>query len=155
MLSPQRINQGTIAEADEPPLIRERAQPADLRFEGVELIDTRQRTIDEFLDRWYAEKIREGQIDALAAKVYAHGEKGFDDRSIVELKRLHGHLSASRILCVTRVLGAGAERINAAMHRRAAAVANRLSDRARFLAGEPVWSCVTTMSGICLTATKD
>jgi exodeoxyribonuclease V alpha subunit len=134
----RRINQGTVADADEPPLIRERAKPAGLRFEGVELLDSGQSSIDEFLDHWYNEKIRDGQIDALAGKVYAHGENGFDDRSSAELQRVHDHLAASRILSVTRVLAAGAERINAAMHRRAAAAANRPPDRARFLAGEPV-----------------
>jgi exodeoxyribonuclease V alpha subunit len=134
----RRINHGTLADTDDPPLIRQRAQAAALRFEGVELIDTGQSSIDEFLDRWYDEKIRDGQIDALAGTVYAHGENGFDDRSSMGLQRVHGHLAASRILCVTRVLAAGAERINAAMHRRAAAAVNRAPDRARFLAGEPV-----------------
>jgi exodeoxyribonuclease V alpha subunit len=134
----KRINQGAIAEADETPLIKERAQPASLRFEGVELIDARQSSIDEFLDRWYDEKISDDQIDALASKVYIYGEKGFDDRSIAELQRVNDHLAASRILCVTRVLATGAGRINAAMHLRVAAAANRPSDRTRFLAGEPV-----------------
>jgi exodeoxyribonuclease V alpha subunit len=134
----QRINQGTVADADDPPLIRERTEPAGLRFEGVELIDTGRSSIDEFLDHWYNGKIRVSQIDALASKVYTHNENGFDDRSSADLQRVYSHLAASRILCVTRVLATGAERINAAMHQRAVAVANRPLDRARFLAGEPV-----------------
>lgn len=146
----QRINQGVIADSHaigeahaisntaESPLIREYAEPAGLRFEGVELIDTGHSSIDEFLDHWYSQMIRNSQIDALAGKVYTQGENGFDDRSSAELHRLYSHLAASRILCVTRVLATGAERINAAMHRRAAIAANRPPDRARFIAGEPV-----------------
>jgi exodeoxyribonuclease V alpha subunit len=134
----QRINQGAIADADEPPLIRERAAPDALGFEGVELIDTARSTIDNFLDGWYDGKIRNSEIDALANKVYTHGENGFDRQSRAELQRVHSHLAASRILCVTRVRATGAERINAAIHRRASATANRPSDRAHFLAGEPV-----------------
>jgi exodeoxyribonuclease V alpha subunit len=152
----QRINQGTLADADliantdtaettdlianvdGVRLIRERATPASLRFEGVELIDTANSSIDEFLDHWYSQIIHNSQIDALADQVYAHGENGFDDRTSAQLSRVYSHLAASRILCVTRVLSTGADQINAAMHRRAAAAANRLPDRARFIAGEPV-----------------
>lgn len=152
----QRINQGTLADADlianadtaettdlianadGVRLIRERATPASLRFEGVELIDTANSSIDEFLDHWYSQIIHNSQIDALADQVYAHGENGFDDRTSAQLTRVYSHLAASRILCVTRVLSTGADQINAAMQRRAAAAANRLPDRAHFIAGEPV-----------------
>jgi len=134
----QRINQGAIADADDPPLIQERAAPDALRFAGVELIDTAQSSIDDFLDRWYDRKIRDAEIDALANKVYTHGENGFDRQSCAELQRVYSHLAASRILCATRVRATGAERINTALHRRAAATAKRPSERAHFLAGEPV-----------------
>ena len=46
-------------------------------------------------------------------------------------------MAASRILCFTRVLSTGSERINAALHRRRAELAGVASER-EFLPGEPV-----------------
>jgi exodeoxyribonuclease V alpha subunit len=134
----QSINRGSIAEAGATPLIRERSTPAEVRYQGVELIDTGRTTIDEFLDHWYGEMLRDRAVEELADTVYDYGESGFDDRSSAELERVRTHRAASRILCATRVLAIGAERINTALHRRAAAAANRPTDGARFLAGEPV-----------------
>ncbi len=133
----QSINQGTIDEAGATPLIRQCATPAEVRHEGVELIDTRRTTIDEFLDHWYGELLCDRAFDELASTVYEYGESGFDDRSSAELKRVQEHRATSRILCATRVLPTGSERINTALHRRAAA-ANRPTNGTRFLAGEPV-----------------
>ena len=134
----QKINEGAVSVSDGTPLIEQRIEPAGLRFDGVELLNPEGAAIEQFLDHWYAEKIRDSRIDALASKAFAYGENGFDDTAVAELKRIFEHLAASRILCVTRVLATGAERINAAMHRRAAVTANRLPERARFVAGEPV-----------------
>ncbi len=134
----QRINQGALSAADQPPPLPERETPGALRFAGVELIDTTRCSIDEFLDHWYTEKIRDREIDALAGKVYPYGENGFDHQSSAELQRVQDHAAASRILCATRVLATGAERINAALHRRATAAANRASDPVGFLPGEPI-----------------
>lgn len=134
----QAINQGAIPAADRPLPFRERAEPGALRFEGVELLDTAQSSIDGFLDRWFDEKLRGREIEALADQVYPYGENGFDHQADADLQRLQGHAAAVRILCATRVLATGAERINAGMHRRAAAAADRLPDLAGFLPGEPV-----------------
>jgi exodeoxyribonuclease V alpha subunit len=133
----QRINQGTLGEAAEAPLIQARATPAELRFEGVEAIEAGSASIDEFLERWYDEKIRGAEIEALASTVYEYGESGFDLRANAELKRACDRQAAGRILCATRVAADGAERINAALHRRAVAAAG-IRTAPRLLAGEPV-----------------
>jgi exodeoxyribonuclease V alpha subunit len=134
----QSINEGAIEKEHAPALPDERSDPAALRFEGVELLSAEGPALDGFLDHWYADRIRDCAIDALATKLYVHGEKGFDHQATGELLRLHRHLAGSRILCATRVFATGADRINDAMRRRAAASANRPSDRSGFLAGEPV-----------------
>jgi len=134
----QSINRGAIENEHASALLDERSDPAALRFEGVELLSADGPALDGFLDRWHADRIRDPAIDALATKLYAHGEKGFDDHATAELLRVYRHLAGSRILCATRVFATGADRINDAMRRRAVASANRSSDRSRFLAGEPV-----------------
>lgn len=134
----QRINEGGISGPDGTPLIEQRIEPAGLRFERVELFGAEGAAIEQFLDHWYTAKIHDSRIEALASKAYSYGENGFDDAAVAELKRIFEHLAASRILCVTRVLATGAERINAAMHRRAAMAADRSSERVRFVEGEPV-----------------
>jgi exodeoxyribonuclease V alpha subunit len=134
----QSINAGAIEKTHAFALLDERSDPAALRFTGVEMLSADGAALDGFLDRWYADRIRDRAIDALATKLYVHGEKGFDRQSTAELMRVFRHLATSRILCATRVLPTGADRINDAMHRRAVASANRPSDRSRFLAGEPV-----------------
>jgi exodeoxyribonuclease V alpha subunit len=132
------VNQGAIVDEDGPPLIQERADPVAVRFEGVELVGAHGPAIGSFLDHWFGARIRDPEIDALAAKTYSGGENGFDDQALAELRRIYSHLAAARILCVTRVLVTGADRINEAMHRCAVASSRRSADRWRFLAGEPV-----------------
>lgn len=134
----QSINRGAIEKEHASAVLDERSEPAALRFEGLELLSADGPALDSFLDRWYADRIRDRTIDALATKLYAHGEKGFDDQATAELMRIHRHLAGSRILCATRVFATGADRVNEAMRRGAGASANRSSDRSRFLAGEPV-----------------
>jgi len=134
----QSINAGGLEIQQTSALIDERSDPAALRFQGVELLSADGPALDGFLDRWHAEQIRDPAIDALATKLYVHGEKGFDDQATGELMRVYRHLARSRMLCATRVFAAGADRINDAMHRRAMTSADRSSDRSRFVIGEPV-----------------
>lgn len=134
----QSVNRGAIEKEHVPALLDERSDPAALRFDGVELLSADEPAFVGFLDRWYADRIRDRAIDALATKLYAYGENGFDHQAAAELMRVNSHLAGSRILCATRVFATGADKINDAMRRRAAASANRSSDRSRFLAGEPV-----------------
>ncbi|HEY1851316.1 MAG TPA: exodeoxyribonuclease V subunit alpha [Candidatus Binataceae bacterium] len=131
----RNVNQGVVVLGDGPTLFQERTSPAEIRFEGVELLDVRGSAIDDFLDRWY------GSLDGgdmLAAEAYSYGENGFDNQATEELETAYRHLASSRILCATRVMATGADRINDAMHRRALAAMRRTNDRSRFVAGEPV-----------------
>jgi exodeoxyribonuclease V alpha subunit len=110
--------------------------PNQLQFAGVELLSG-PRTIEPFLDRWYAARINAGSIGHLSQQVLDQTEQGFDAAAQGAIERVFNHLAASRILCFTRVLGTGAERINAGLHRRWAESANLAAER-EFLPGEPV-----------------
>ena len=134
----QSINAGALETQQPSPLIDERSEPDALRFEGVELLAADGAALHGFLDRWYVEQIRDPAADALATKLHVHGEQGFDDQTTAELMRVYRHLARSRMLCATRVLAGGADRINDAMHRRAMTSADRSGDRSRFVIGEPV-----------------
>jgi exodeoxyribonuclease V alpha subunit len=132
------VNQGAVVLDDGPALFQERTSPAGLCFEGVELLDARGSAIDEFLDRWYGALNHGFPGDRPATKTFSYGENGFDDQASAELENAYGHLASSRILCATRVMATGSDRINDAMHRRALTAMGRTNDRSRFLAGEPV-----------------
>jgi exodeoxyribonuclease V alpha subunit len=111
-------------------------RPDDLQFAGVEML-VGARMIEPFLDRWYAARIKAADIDKLSAAVFAATEDGFDEAARAAIERIFDHMAASRMLCFTRVLSTGSERINAGLHRRRAADANVPPER-EFLAGEPV-----------------
>jgi exodeoxyribonuclease V alpha subunit len=111
-------------------------RPDDLRFEGVEML-AGARMIEPFLDRWYAARIKAADIDKLSAPAFAETEAGFDEAARAAIERIFDHMAASRVLCFTRVLSTGSERINAGLHRRRAANANVPPER-EFLPGEPV-----------------
>ncbi len=74
----------------------------------------------------------------LIAHVYVERDGRFDDADCERLRRLFAHVGKSRILCVTRVLETGAERINARLHSRAAEAAGVTAERAAFVVGEPL-----------------
>ncbi len=113
-----------------------RERPEQLRFEGVESLSGA-RTIEPFLDRWFAARINAGGIGQPGQEVFEESEHGFNDAGRAAIERIFNHLAASRILCFTRVLATGAERINAGLHRRWADGAGRAAER-DFLPGEPV-----------------
>ncbi len=113
-----------------------RSRPDDLRFEGVELM-AGSVALEAFLDRWYAARLRSDEIDEMVGKALIEDEHGFDEPTRVALERIFGHLAASRVLCFTRVLSTGSERINASLHRRRTAVAG-FSPGSDFVPGEPV-----------------
>ncbi|MGO9062187.1 MAG: exodeoxyribonuclease V subunit alpha [Candidatus Binataceae bacterium] len=113
-----------------------RSRPDDLRFEGVELL-AGTATVEAFLDRWYAARLRSDEIEAMVGKPLIEDEQGFDEPARVALERIFGHFAASRVLCFTRVLSTGTERINASLHRRRAETAG-FSTGPEFLPGEPV-----------------
>jgi exodeoxyribonuclease V alpha subunit len=66
------------------------------------------------------------------------GGQGFDEQTTAERVGVYRHVARARMLCATRVLAGGADRINEAMHRRATTSADRPADRSRFVIGEPV-----------------
>jgi exodeoxyribonuclease V alpha subunit len=120
------------------PIVARRSSPAELTFTGVEFF-TPPRDLGPFLDRWYIDRIRGGpEIANLIAHDYVERDGRFDDADCERLRRLFAHTGKSRILCVTRVLETGAERINARLHSRAAEAAGVTADRAAFVVGEPL-----------------
>ncbi len=119
------------------PAIVRRASAADLTFAGAEFLGSSADATDEFLDRWYAGRVRgDAGISELAAHVYEIGENGFAQPERDRLKRLYAWRAASRILCVTRVFATGSERINERLHR--AAAGDTGASREPFMAGEPL-----------------
>jgi exodeoxyribonuclease V alpha subunit len=133
-----RINQGSMEDGDGRPLYEERSRPEEIRFTGVEFIAAAEPGILPFLDRWFDARIRDPEIDGLRRAVYPEAENGFEASARGQLRRIFAHMTASRILCATRVLSTGTERINAMMHRRAIAEAEGSLGRFGFLPGEPV-----------------
>jgi exodeoxyribonuclease V alpha subunit len=115
--------------------INRRSRPEELRFTGVELLPGA-ATVEAFLDQWYAARIASAEVEKLVARVFEN-KNGFDRPACAALDRIFDHATASRILCFTRVLATGSERINASMHRRRAEAAGAPPDR-EFLPGEPV-----------------
>lgn len=111
------------------------ASPEELDFAGVEFLAG--AGMEAFLNRWYAARIRADEVEKLCARVFAEDENGFDDAARAGLERIFDHTAASRILCFTRVLSTGSERINAALHRRRAESGGVAPER-EFLPGEPV-----------------
>jgi exodeoxyribonuclease V alpha subunit len=120
----------------EPDQVRRRTRPEELDFAGVEFLSGA-GFIETFLDRWYAARIGTKEIDKLSERTFAEDENGFDDSSQADLRRIFNHMAASRILCFSRVLSTGSERINASLHRRRAQAAGAAPER-EFLPGEPV-----------------
>jgi exodeoxyribonuclease V alpha subunit len=133
-----RINNGSLEGKHGEPLYQERSRLEGLCFAGVELVDCNEAGIAPFLDRWFETHIRDKEIDSLKHDTYREGAGGFDGATSVPLKRMFDHAMASRILCATRVLATGTERINHLMHRRAMAEMGQSPDRFGFLPGDPV-----------------
>jgi exodeoxyribonuclease V alpha subunit len=134
-------NTGLLASIDESrtPIVARRSSTDDLTFTGVEFLSATPREIPPFLDRWYAHRVCSGaQFSELVAHQYVERDGRFDDADCARLRRLFAHTGKSRILCVTRVLETGADRINALVHSRAADSAGVAADRAAFVVGEPL-----------------
>lgn len=108
-----------------------------LRFRGAEWIDA-QVPDGAFFERWYSEQIRAAvHLQDLQGRVFTAAENGFSPAECQVLGSILDSVSRSRILCVTRVLDSGSERINRLLHRRATSDAAPGSSRDNFIAGEP------------------
>jgi exodeoxyribonuclease V alpha subunit len=119
----------------------ERGSPSELTFHGVEFIPALEgpRVLDNFLDHWI-NKARSStpDLDALVAHEYAIAEGTFPESDEARLRALFQHLEQSCILCVSRVLPAGSDRINALLHARFAHEKGFDCDDNELVAGEPV-----------------
>jgi exodeoxyribonuclease V alpha subunit len=119
-------------------VVRRREAAEQLEFVGAEWLDA-EAVSGEFLEHWYARQIRgDGDIDDLRGRIFTAGEEGFPGAECESLRRAFENVARSRVLCFTRVLDSGSERINALLHRRFAHDIGAAFDREPFLAGEPV-----------------
>jgi exodeoxyribonuclease V alpha subunit len=116
--------------------VRRRARAEELDFAGVEFL-AGGGLMEAFLNRWYSAHMGGKEVEKLSARVLAENENGFDDSARAALELIFNHMGAARILCFTRMLSTGAERINASLHRRRAEAAGAAPER-EFLPGEPV-----------------
>lgn len=145
-----RVNAGQAdrlfeADAEAPPPIRERRAVSDLTFEKLEIVGNTSASREDFLDRWFDERVRGlADFDRLVRKEYRLGPSGFSPADRADLATLRNHFDGFRLLCVTRGAGrpTGAEAVNAALHARALAARPASEDsptlRPAFLPGEPV-----------------
>jgi exodeoxyribonuclease V alpha subunit len=110
----------------------------EIEFAGAEWLD--EETVGgAFLERWYTCHVRgssEGRD--LKNRIFTEREGGFASDERESLRRVFEEVAASRILCVTRVLDTGSERLSALLHRRVAHEIGVSPDRDRFMPGEPV-----------------
>lgn len=101
-----------------------RSEAAEVEFRGVEMLDAPEGSgsLDALLDRWHREVVRAlPDFARLASHRYALGQDGFSEADQKRLDRLFDHFDRSRVLCLTRVLPTGADRINDLIHARALA----------------------------------
>jgi len=131
-------------------VIVERPSVADIKFRGVEFLAAPEGSgvLDQFLNRWRGDVHQYfSYLDELIGHEYALVQGSFKEDDAERLRSLFAHWSGFRILCVTRVLPAGADRVNAILHlhalnQRALQLrAQGLSDSAQddgFIPGEPV-----------------
>jgi len=141
VFAPTRTSDGVVVE---------RPSVADIKFRGVEFLAPPEgsRVLDQFLDRWRGDVHGSlADLDELTDHEYALVQGSFKEDDEKRLRRLFEHWSGFRILCVTRVLPAGSDRVNAIFHQRALNQralqlrAQGLLDSPQdegFIAGEPV-----------------
>jgi exodeoxyribonuclease V alpha subunit len=113
-----------------------RDRPEELGFAGAEFL-AGPGLMEEFLDRWYDARVRAAEVEKLYAHPIDQIGDAFDDDAQSRLERIFNHMAASRILCFTRVLSSGSERVNASLHRLRAESTGAAPER-DFLPGEPV-----------------
>lgn len=132
------VNRGDAGVLDSGASLVRRNSAEQIAFSGAELLAPAGRVAGAFLDRWYSERIAGDELlEELIGHVYELSDSGFAEDDRKRLERLLSFRAASRLLCVTRVMDTGADRINAYLHRKAAHDAG-VPERKRFIAGEAV-----------------
>jgi exodeoxyribonuclease V alpha subunit len=123
-------------------VIVERARVADIMFHGVEFVASSEgsKVLDDFLDRWHREVLWSSpDLNSLVEHAYALVDGSFSPDDHVKLRQVFIGWERFRILCLTRVLSSGGDRINAALHQRT--LAEREPNLVRgddLIPGEPV-----------------
>ena len=125
------------AEGARTELLHRRAA-AQLELAGAEWLDDAGGRAT-FLEKWYADRIRVSDgNEKVEDRIFDSVEDGFAPPECESLRRVFSYAARSRILCVTRVLDSGSERINSLLHRRVAHARHVSPERDKFLVGEPV-----------------
>ena len=128
--------------AGEPPGTSPVAEASALRFRGFELLDPGEgaagrRAVTAFIDRWYGVQVRlPAELDPRLPLRATAGR--LDDESAQRAAELLARHRRARLLTVTRVGRAGADRINEDIARRAAAELGAGSAADPMPAGTPV-----------------
>jgi exodeoxyribonuclease V alpha subunit len=122
--------------------IVERARVVDVTFHGVEFVSSSEgsKVLDEFLDRWHREVLwSQPDLTSLIEHAYALIDGGFSADDQVKLRQLFAGWERFRILCLTRVLPVGADKVNATLHQRTLSERHvGLTGDDDFIPGEPV-----------------
>ncbi len=117
-----------------------RSSPEELSYSGVELLENTPQNIQQFVDRWFRERIQgSNELQRLKAKVFRQTDDGTiapEDQS--EMKELFDHVSRALIVCVTRVFATGSEALNEVFHERVARTKLTAPSLGRFEPGEPI-----------------
>jgi exodeoxyribonuclease V alpha subunit len=127
-----------------------RGSVTELKFQGVEFLEAAgdPQVLDEFLKRWYHELVKHSvDLGPLIDHEYALVQEQFSEDDMQRLHLLFNHWRKFCILCVTRVLPTGSDRVNAFLHQhivdqsmqqqRARSLPERSQDRG-YIPGEPV-----------------
>jgi exodeoxyribonuclease V alpha subunit len=122
-------------------VIAERPSVESLTFHGVEFVASKAESavIEEFFEHWEIECGRtQPRRDELIGHVYTRVENEFIDSDKEKLRAVFDYWASFRVLCLTRILPSGSERINEWFHNRAMDLPERHPRNDSFVTGEPV-----------------
>jgi exodeoxyribonuclease V alpha subunit len=122
-------------------VIVERGSPAALTFHGVEFMafSGDPAVLAEFLRQWEREAVVAApDLDELSAHHYMFDDGAFRESDEARLRTLFDCWERFRILCLSRVLPTGSNRINAILHERLVRKCGLARDEAEFIPGDPV-----------------
>ena len=136
----RRINEGDTGIASAlTPAMPWRSKAEEVKFDGVELLNATEATLDTFLERWgQCHLAGDDDVNTLVEHEYALAGGAFTSEDRGRLARLFDHRTTARMLCVTRVGPSGSDSINKRMHAHALRNAPRAVRSQPMIAGEPV-----------------